>query len=367
MLRLNRGDLAPMAICMAALLVGTHAHAQAPTLTASPTQTPTPIAVDVYKEPRPTRVGFPECSSANRAIHPLGCKVLDSGTGGWTLLNLMVDPSGRAFEVAVVRSSGNKALDEWARQAIEEARFSPGTLNGKPIESCLVVKYLFWRGLTPSKGATREFIKAYDTLRGAIRTDDRAAADAAMKKLVVTNMYEDAYLGMATYFYATRWGDEKQQLEGLTRAIAGEAEPNLLPQELFKSALQVAMKLQADLRQYAEALATFKRLQKVGTDAQTVSRLTPAVEQLEKIRSDDSSYAVPGEMPEGSWHLGLFKRHFRAEVTEGSIAQAKLRCQKHYVTFAFDPQLQYQVDSKDGDCSIELLGAAGTRFNLIQF
>ncbi len=72
-------------------------------------------------------------------------------------------------------------------------------------------------------------------------------------------------------------------------------------------------------------------------------------------------------MPEGTWHVHLFKRHFQAEVAEGYISQVKLRCQKHYVFFAFDPKLQYQVDSKDGDCSMELLGAPGTRFKLMQF
>jgi hypothetical protein len=45
----------------------------------------------------------------------------------------------------------------------------------------------------------------------------------------------------------------------------------------------------------------------------------------------------------------------------------KLRCQKHYVSFTFDAKLSYDVASKDGDCHMEMIGAPGTRFVLVQF
>jgi hypothetical protein len=91
------------------------------------------------------------------------------------------------------------------------------------------------------------------------------------------------------------------------------------------------------------------------------------MERLKQIRSDSSSYDVQGLMPEGRWYLGLFKRHFEAVVTEGSISQVTLRCQRSHVLFAFDPKLQYEVPSGYGSCSIEMQGAPGTRFRLIQF
>jgi hypothetical protein len=45
----------------------------------------------------------------------------------------------------------------------------------------------------------------------------------------------------------------------------------------------------------------------------------------------------------------------------------KLRCQKHYVSFDFDPNLQYDVASKDGECEMEMIGTPGTRLKLMQF
>jgi hypothetical protein len=38
-----------------------------------------------------------------------------------------------------------------------------------------------------------------------------------------------------------------------------------------------------------------------------------------------------------------------------------------YAYFAFDPRLEYEVANKDGRCTIELDGAPGTQFKLIQY
>jgi hypothetical protein len=45
----------------------------------------------------------------------------------------------------------------------------------------------------------------------------------------------------------------------------------------------------------------------------------------------------------------------------------KVRCDKQYVVFTFDSALQYEIDSKYGECSIELNGAPGTQLKLVQF
>jgi hypothetical protein len=80
-------------------------------------------------------------------------------------------------------------------------------------------------------------------------------------------------------------------------------------------------------------------------------------------RSND----VPASMPEGSWQLGLFKRHFLDKVSQGHISDVKLRCAKGFVRFAFDPELQYNVARKYGSCSMEFEGDQGSQFVLTQF
>jgi hypothetical protein len=187
-----------------------------------------------------------------------------------------------------------------------------------------------------------------------------------MQNLKVTNLYEDAYFGIALYNYSGKWGDESQQLEGLRRAIAEEDHPRYLPPDVFRFALLHCMQLELNSREYAEAITTWKRLEKSGIDKDTAARAKPALDKLERIRTDDSAYAVSGLISDRNWYLHLFKRHFQAVVSEGYISEVRLRCDKRHVFFTFDSTLQYEVASKDGNCSIELVGAPGTRFKLIQ-
>jgi TonB family protein len=327
------------------------------------------IPIEVFQAPHPKSLASPNCDIQGRLGDRSGaCQALLEGTEGWVELGFMVDPQGKPFEVTVIRSTGNKSFDETATKEIEQSTFEPASLGGKPIESGFELKYLFMnRGMRSNSGASDAFVREYTALMSAINSDDRAAADAAVGKLKIGNLYEDAYFGLATYNYAKKWGNESQQLEGLGRAIAEEGVAHYLPKDSFQSALLARMKLEMNAHEYAEVMTTWKLLEKLGVDKSTESRILPVIDQLQKLRSDDSAYEVTGRMPEGRWFLHLFKRHFQAVVSEGFISQVKLRCDKRYVYFSFDPKLEYEVASAYGNCSVELEGAPGTKFKLLQF
>jgi TonB family protein len=282
-------------------------------------------AIQLFTAPRPKNIDM------------VGFPTSEIGQEGWVELAFMVDTHGKPFEVTVIRSTGNPNFDKLAVQSMEHSRFVPGKLNGQPVESGSEMKYIFANPHGGPPGANRDFIRAYKTLTAAVDSGDRAAADEAMQKLKISNLYEDAFFGIATYQYAAKFGDEHQQLEGLRRAIA------------------------------REAVATGKRLAKARIDKETATRVRSTLGKLEKMRTDDSAYAVAGQISEKNWYLRLFKRHFQAEVSEGYISEVRLRCDTRHWFFPFDSTLQYAVTSKDGDCSIELLGAPGTQFKLIQF
>lgn len=135
---------------------------------------------------------------------------------------------------------------------------------------------------------------------------------------------------------------------------------------MFKSALLACFKLEVNTHRYAEALSTWKNLKKVA-DSQTTLAVTPVIAQLDKLKSDDSEVEVAGVLSETTWSLHLFKPHFRAVVSDGYLSQVKLRCDKRYVYFAFDPNLNYEVAKRYGACTIQLVGAPGTHFILVQF
>ena len=347
----------------------------------SPTQQPPPagaatesqdqIPVETFHAPRPKNIAPPSCfggdAPASRIKPSEGndaCDEMLHGFEGWVELGFMVDPSGKPIEITVVRSTGDKAFDMAAVKVIALSTFFPGSLDGKPVESGLEMKYTF---MADAGGPSSKFIAGYKTLLGAINAGDKADAEAALAHLKITNLSEDAYFGLATFLYASKWGDESQQLEALRRAIVEEDRVTYLSKDQLKSALLTRLKLEMKAHLYAEALTTWKGMEKVGVDETTKTHFQQTVDQLQQLRSDNSPYAVSGLLTStGNWHLHLFKRRFQAVVSDGYISQVKLRCEKRYVFFTFDPSLQYNVDAKYGDCAIELLGAPGTHFQLVQ-
>jgi len=287
-------------------------------------------------------------------------------TEGWVQVSMMVDPSGKPFEVSVEASSGNKDFEEEAVRAVKGATYFPGRLNGVPIDSATKYKVIF-RSTVPSTGASGNFVRHYKQLQMAVEAKDKAAADAAMKGLEVRNLYEDAYFGLASYFYAHEWGDEDQQLAGLRRAIAYEHQSPYLSKIQFQSALVQCLALEVKMHHYAEAQVLWGSLQTSGIEPAVLEKIGPMMLQLDHIRISDSAYDVSGSMPGGTWELDLYKQNFRFQVSEGHISYVKLRCSKGYVGFAFDPALQYKVETKYGKCTMELDGDPGTEFTLTQF
>lgn len=172
-------------------------------------------AVEIFKAPSPLKLGRPKCdfsASMDPRLAPkqtsTGCLSQQAqiyGNEGWVVLNFMVDAKGKPFEVTVTQSTGNKYFEQGAISAIQESTFVPGSLNGMPIESGYELKFKFadsWQQSSP--GATRKFIDAYKALADSIAKGDRDAADLALQNLRITNLYEDAYFGVAKYSYARK-------------------------------------------------------------------------------------------------------------------------------------------------------------------
>lgn len=326
------------------------------------------VPIDLYREPRPKYIARPNCAGhMGRDLSSEACQTLSNGTEGWVELAFMVDPKGKPFEVTVTRSTGVKEFEKAAVNSIERSLFVPASLDGKPVESGYEMRYNFFNPWEVGRGARPDFNRSYKALLAAVNAGDRAAADQAMKSLKVTNLAEDADFGVATFIYASKWGDDSAQLAGLRRAIAMENYPHFLPRPLFMSVMLNCLRLELKMHYYAEALAAAKTLQKNHPNKAAAAQVASIIGQLQKLRSDDTAYAVAGSLQDGSWNLYLFKKHFKATVSEGSISQVKLRCPTRYVAFQFDPKLEYTIESKHGYCSLELDGAPGTKFTLVQF
>lgn len=62
-----------------------------------------------------------------------------AGAGGKSVLKVVVGPQGTPTEVALIRSSGQPALDEAAQKRVREWQFKPATRNGQPVAQTIQV------------------------------------------------------------------------------------------------------------------------------------------------------------------------------------------------------------------------------------
>lgn len=181
------------------------------------------------------------------------------------------------------------------------------------------------------------------------------------------NLYEDAYVGLGWFGYHRAWGDASQQIAALRRAIAHEDDARYLAKDLFVQALQGLFRLEVETSDYAAALLTGRRLVQQGLAPELETEIGGVMAEIEQLRGDGRSYGVDGVMGSGtSWFYRLLKNRFRIVVEEGRLAEIKLRCEKQYLLFRYDPALEYRIADRYGFCDMELVGDPNTRFRLIQ-
>jgi TonB family protein len=305
-------------------------------------------------------------------------------------ISMMVDPRGRPFEVRVEQSSGNKVLDGFMVVAWQRVAFKPATVNGKPVESVYEITHGPVGTYTPRHGLAQEhlgpyaslgdrpeptFIHAYEALQTAVGAKDRAAADVALKSLIVRTPYEDCIYGLAKFQYKTVWGaDLHEQADALSHAldfdtvlttIAAAPDPAIAP--LRRLALLDGIHVQLQLHDYFQVLQLWDRLQKLGVDQETAARITPTIERIKQLRAGPGEYAMSDSIGQkGSWSIHLFKKTFALGVSSGGVSQLKLKCKGKYVQFQFDQTLKYTVPEEAGECLLDVEGTPGTKFELTQ-
>jgi TonB family protein len=314
-----------------------------------------PVAIEIFKGPKALDVRAADYPQSEQR----------EGHEGWVQVNFMIDPNGKPYEIAVVDSTGNPAFERSAVSAVKKWTFEPAMLGDQPIDAGHNFKLVF-TFREPAKGASGTFVRAFKGLVKAIDAGDRTRADEEIAKLKVQNLYENAYYNVAYYQYYRKWGTEAQQLDALERAIASEKAPRYLEKEQFISALNSQLVLQARTQDFAGALKTWDRLQQ-NAPKESLARWTDVIAKIEAVRQDGSSYAVTGQINKGtSWFYELFKNRFQVEVANGRLSEVKLRCEKQYIFFRFEPGTQYQIANNAGSCALELVGEQGTQFQLIQ-
>lgn len=306
----------------------------------------------------------PEVNGWKRALWPLNARYRNHE--GWVDLHFMIDTSGKTYEVAVTDSTGDATFETAAIKAAKKWTFEPAMFNGEPTEAGYHFRLYFAHSYVDS--VRPRFWRAYKDAVAATNDGDRARAAAAVQKLIVENLYEDAFASLAKYQFADKWGTEAEQIAALRRAVGMAQWAGQLRRSQFVTALHALLRLELRAKDFASALSTWNTLKRLQPKHADVTQLQPTIDDAIALRSDNRAYAVPGEIAAGSssWFYALYKQRFQVVLASGHVSEIKLRCDRHYVSFGFDPALYYRIADQYGKCGLELIGDPGTRFELIQ-
>jgi TonB family protein len=314
------------------------------------------IAVEVFRAPQIR--SFP-----SRNFYP-GEEVRD-GREGWVVLNMMIDPKGRPYEVMVADSSGNPAFEKAALRAVDQIGFEPARRGTTPTDSSFIFKMKFSiRGM--ANGATPAFAAAYGRFTGAIKAGDKAKADEALERVHPENLYEEAYANFGKFQYHYKWGTPAEQRVDLNRAVAGEDKPNYLPKDVFAAALYTRFGLEVAAHDYGTALETWNVLEPFALPAMR-KELEGIVGQLRAAQLSSQPILQSATIEENNrWSTTLFRSRFHIVVADGAVSEIKLRCARQYLFFKYEPGLEYSIGSKSDHCGLEVVGDNGTKFDLVQ-
>jgi TonB family protein len=285
---------------------------------------------------------------------------------GWVDLNFMIDPNGKTYEVVVTDSTGSKAFEEAALKAAKKWHFKPAMSADEPTEIGYGFRVYFTHPF--AQGLSKPFARTYEQAVAAIAEGDRARAELLLAQLTVQNLTEDAAVGLAKYQFEAKWGTEAAQIAALRRALAMEPSSRYLPRSQVAAALLALLPLELRAKDFASAMSTWTLLKAASYNRPRIASWRAIIDDATALRTDDRAYAVAGEIDASasSWFYVLYKRRFQVAVSSGHVSEIKLRCDRRYVSFGFDPALYYRIADKYGTCRLELIGEPGTVFDLIQ-
>ncbi len=314
------------------------------------------VHVETYTPPERTEMRMPEYPS----------RALSRGMEGYVVVNLMVAPDGSPYEITVSESS-NRIFERAAIRSVEGSEFTPAMMGDDAIDAGLVHMLTF--SLSDSPRPRREFANRYKAVLASVAADDRARAGKDVERLQqmdITNNKEHAMLHLGLYQFYLKWGDSRQRLEAL-KGVTSRLNSSFLNPDVLRRSLLAKFSLQTELKDFGGALKTYELIKAEDMDPAVADRLAATVASIQELKTDDRACSVEGEIPKHySWFFSLFKNTFQITDVVGDIAEIKLRCERKYVSFRFDPDLEYSVSDEAGACGLELLGDPETTFKFVQ-
>lgn len=306
-------------------------------------------------------------------------KAYEFGGGGeenWSLVSYMIDEEGEAVDIVVLDSSGDIRTDLLAIEEMEGSVYKPATLNGTPVSSAMVSRYVMEIGDRAMRD--RVFVNAMNAFNRAVDGDDITEAERILNNIRsrgARGNYEHMQLSLAEFRYGVLTSEMPiiEQIEHLERVVVEPAADekkafeDYLPDDVRAGAQQSLLTLYLRSNRFSEALDLFNKIE-ANLSADLSQLFKSAIERADMVRRSDQVYAVEGRFSaSGAWLFTLYKSGFAVSEGMENISQARLRCDVGQYSVELKADTDYQMPEAKGQCSLLIQGEPGAKVTLLQF
>jgi hypothetical protein len=95
--------------------------------------------------------------------------------------------------------------------------------------------------------------------------------------------------------------------------------------------------------------------------------LQTTIDQILAVQRGSQPVILPAKISDSSnWYGTLLRNRFSIDVKNGTVSEIKLRCEKQYLFFKYQPGIRYSIGQRKDQCGLEVVGDPGTKFVLVQ-
>jgi len=269
---------------------------------------------------------------------------------------------------------------------VRNERHEPAMLGGQPVDYYGVTQTIrlghnFGQTITPG------FRNQYEAVQAVYQKGDYAGAAAQIETLISTRvkgLFEYAFLNKALIPIYARLNRPEEALRVSRLATLKDVPPDLetptgtlirpqaskwpylLPHDNLVSALRMRFDLALQLGLVSEATQVYQELgsiDKLSADDPLTVALQQAQEQLRK----QPLLMSTGRIGRGPWLNDLSRHTFTlSNVQGGSLQYIDLVCRLQRRRLDYKPDAEWTVPAAWGDCAVQVSGAEGTAFSLVQ-
>lgn len=284
---------------------------------------------------------------------------------GWALVDYVISKNGSVNHI-MVSASSEDYIDE-GKAFVEAFKFSPATLNNKPITTTNSAHIDFGISFTgnSNNGVLAGYSKRFEAIKTLILQGKLDEAKPNLLELVnkytknTTEQALSAWL-QSLYYYNTQEFDLYEK--NLYKASYLKSK---LPSDFASMVLENLMQLQISKNQFADARHSLLLLGNIKNKILYAETLAQIDSDFNAQIDQTPTLEINGVLHEfQSWRHRMNKSQFELSSQNGGISSAGLYCENGFVKFNDLSDISYKIPSDSGICILSVKGNAGTQLLL---